>query len=218
MHLPSWRFRGVFGWPVLLLVMGLLFAPVSPARADALTDGAQAFTETMISDGLKSLTVPNLDDAERIRRLRGFMQHYADMPGVAHFVLGRYWDRATAAQQSEFVSLFGDYLIQAYVGNLQGYSSDQIKILGATSEDHTTAAVHTRIDEPGEAPTRLDILLHVGDDGSYQVNDLVVDGVSIAIAKKSEFAALLRQNGGAVEKLLSILRDKLANLRSEAGK
>lgn len=200
----------------MTLAVSLWLMPVA-SRADAFTDSALAFTKAMISDGLSSLTVKTIDRTQRIERLRAFMKRYADMEAISHFVLGRYWDRATPAQQTEFVKLFENYLIHAYVGGLEDYHAEQIKYLGASSEDPMTAVVRTRIDEPGAEPTRVDIVLTRNDKGSFHVSDLVVDGVSVAIAKKSEFAALLRQNAGSVDGLLSALRQKVENLEAHGG-
>jgi len=45
-------------------------------------------------------------------------------------------------------------------------------------------------------------------DGSYMIVDVLVEGVSMAITQRDEFAAIINQSGGKVEGLLTALRQK----------
>ncbi len=47
-------------------------------------------------------------------------------------------------------------------------------------------------------------------DGAYKITDVVVEGVSMAVTQRSEFASVIQRNGGKVEGLLAMLRQKTA--------
>ena len=51
-------------------------------------------------------------------RFRELFRQDFDVPGIARFVLGRYWRIATPAQQQEFLRLFTRYIVLAYSARL----------------------------------------------------------------------------------------------------
>jgi phospholipid transport system substrate-binding protein len=71
--------------------------------------------------------------------------------------------------------------------------------------------VSSQVARPGGGPPiRID--WRVTDyGGSYKINDVVVDGVSMAITERSEFASVIQRNGGSVQDLLTMLRAKTAD-------
>ena len=198
----------------LLVVLAGWLSLADVAKADPLAEGAQKYVQAMLADGIKSLTPPDISDAERLRRFRGFVGRNVDMLTVAKAVLGRYWERASPAQQDRFAALFQDYLILSYVSALKDYTNETIKISDTTTQDPSLAVVHSQILEAGDAPTRLDIAVRQPAPGRYMVADLVVDGVSIIAAKRSEFSAVLRQSGG-IDRLIEILQKKNAELAGQ---
>ncbi|MBT5048005.1 MAG: ABC transporter substrate-binding protein, partial [Rhodospirillaceae bacterium] len=48
----------------------------------------------------------------------------------------------------------------------------------------------------------------VRDSSDYKIIDVLVEGVSMAITQRDEFAAIINQRGGKIEGLLRALRDK----------
>ena len=49
------------------------------------------------------------------------------------------------------------------------------------------------------------------DNGAYKITDVIVEGISMAVTQRSEFAAVIQRHGGQVEGLLALLRQKTAN-------
>jgi phospholipid transport system substrate-binding protein len=57
------------------------------------------------------------------------------------------------------------------------------------------------------APIPVDWRLSVCD-GLYKVSDIVIDGISMAATQRSEVAQMIQRNGGRVESLLAIMRQR----------
>ena len=68
----------------------------------------------------------NVDPKLRVARFRQLFSEDFDVPGIARFVLGRYWRIATEPQQQEFVKLFADYIALAYSNRLAEYSGETL--------------------------------------------------------------------------------------------
>ena len=105
--LPPMKRRLVFV-AVCLCAIGILL----PSRPAAAADPAAVVT-SLGNEALKVLG-KNVDPNLRVARFRQLFSADFDVPGIARFVLGRYWRVATPAQQQEFLKLFTDYIALAY--------------------------------------------------------------------------------------------------------
>jgi phospholipid transport system substrate-binding protein len=68
--------------------------------------------------------------------------------------------------------------------------------------------VTSEIVRPQGPPIAIDWRLVVGD-GRYKISDVSIDGVSIALTQRSEFAAIIQRNGGQVAGLLATMREAI---------
>ena len=67
--------------------------------------------------------------------------------------------------------------------------------------------------EGGATPIRLDWRLTATESG-WRVLDIVVEGVSLLVTFRNEFAAVIERHGGQVEGLLMELRQRVAAERA----
>ena len=75
------------------------------------------------------------------------------------------------------------------------------------------AAVASRILRPTGEPIKIDWrLLRRGE--SWRIVDVVVEGMSMVLSQRSEYAAVIKGDGGKIEGLLVKLREKTSRLRS----
>jgi phospholipid transport system substrate-binding protein len=54
------------------------------------------------------------------------------------------------------------------------------------------------------------------DDGSLRVVDIIVEGVSMAITLRSDYASAMQANGARIDGLLSTMRTKLDQLKASS--
>jgi phospholipid transport system substrate-binding protein len=150
------------------------------------------------------------DPAIRQARFRELFHADFDCPGIARFVLGRYWRNASEEEQQEFVRLFEEYVVFVYTARLSNFGGQAFKIRGSHS-DGDGVIVSTDVISPGStAPLRIDWRL-VSDNGAYKISDVVVEGVSMMVTQRSEFASIVQRNGGQVRSLLAMMREKTAS-------
>jgi len=150
------------------------------------------------------------DPAIRQARFRQLFHDDFDGPGIARFVIGRYWRSAGPEEQREFVTLFEDYVAFVYTARLANFGGQTFKIRGSRS-DRDGVIVSSDVISPGSAsPLRIDWRL-VSDSGAYKVNDLIVEGISMAVTQRSEFASIIQRNGGQVGGLIAMMREKTAS-------
>jgi phospholipid transport system substrate-binding protein len=188
---------------VLRLLLVLLLA-ASPAAAAQ--DAAGFVTEL----GQKTLEIINQKPprAERDRRFRAVLHEGFDLDALSRFVLGPHWRTATDAQRAEFRKLFEDWIVSAYGARFSEYSGEQFRVLGQRPESDTITLVNSQIIRPaGGPPIRVD--WRVAKHGqTFKIADVVVEGISLMVTQRQEFSSVIQRNGGQLEALLKILREK----------
>jgi len=150
------------------------------------------------------------DPAIRQARFRQLFHEEFDAAGIARFVLGRYWRSASEEEKQEFVKLFEDYVVFVYTARLANFGGETFKVRGSRS-DGDGVIVATDVAGPGSAsPLSIDWRL-VNDKGAYKINDVIVEGVSMMVTQRSEFASVVQRNGGQVRGLIALMREKTAS-------
>jgi phospholipid transport system substrate-binding protein len=193
----------------LSLIAGLaslaLLAGAVPARA---AGDAAGFVADLGARAVGVLTAP-LSAADRETRFRALFDEGFDVGAISRFVLGPHWRTATPAQQQEFATLFEAYEVHAYSVRFSQYGGQQLKILGARSEGDAGALVQSEIAAPngGAPPVRVDWRVAASGSG-YKMTDVVVEGVSMALTERQQFASIIQRGGGQLEVLLKLLRER----------
>lgn len=204
--MPMWNSRLIFRGLILLAICGWTVQSTS-ASADGAVPEAQAAVRALGEDALSVLR-EGLNEQQLTERFRTMLNRGFDVPFIARFVLGRYWRVATPAQREEYVRLFEELIVQTYVDRFQTYSGETFEVQSARQEGRDIF-VQSRIMRPGDAPPiKVDWRVRERD-ASYKIIDVVVEGVSMAITQRNEFASVIQRKGGRIEGLLEELREKV---------
>jgi phospholipid transport system substrate-binding protein len=81
-------------------------------------------------------------------------------------------------------------------------------VVGSNTDERGVTIVHSKIDMPSSEDVRVDWHLRPRDN-SFAIVDIVVEGVSMAVTQRSEFASVIQSRGG-VAGLIDALRAKNA--------
>jgi phospholipid transport system substrate-binding protein len=195
--------RRLFFIAICLLMIGIAI-PTRPTAAGA--DPAAVIT-SLGNEALKVLG-KNVDPNLRVIRFRQLFTEDFDVPGIARFVLGRYWRLATPAQQQEFIKLFTNYIALAYSNRLAEYSGETLRVTSSRPAPDGELVSSEILRTSGQPPARVDWLL-TPHSGAYKISDVIVEGVSMAVTQRSEFASVIQRNGGQVQGLITALRQKV---------
>ena len=194
----------------LLTGLFVLFATASIAATPPVNPAdAVAFMNKLWDRAVEVLN-NKTDPAIREAHFRQLFRTDFDCPGIARFVLGRYWRTASAEEQQEFVKLFENYVVFVYATRLSNFGGETLKISGSRS-DGDGVIVSTDVISPGAGPPmKIDWRL-VTDNGTYKISDVIVEGISMAVTQRSEFASVVQRNGGQVRSLISMMRERTAS-------
>lgn len=199
-------------WLASLLIVVFLAAGSwsSSARADAFGDGATEFIKVLTKDAITMLTGKDITKAERAKRFRALMLKNFSLKGIAKFVLGRHWRKASEDQQKEYLKLFEDLMVVTYADRFEKYSGEKLLIKRTEVRNKKDAIVYTTMVKAndGAKPLKVDWRVRTKD-GAYTIIDVMVEGISMIMTQKSEFASFIKKNGGELSALLTELKKRI---------
>jgi len=188
------------------LIVLLVFGVSNPTASWAVSGNADDFIRQVGNEAIQSLTDKTLDDDQRKDKFREILNRTFKIKLIAKFTLGRYWRRATEEQQKEYASLFEDFVVMAYAARFRNYSGENFSVGTVRDINSRDKLVDSKLTlkDGSNIPVRWRV--RGGD--HYKIIDVLVEGVSMALTQRDEFAAIINQRGGKVEGLLAALRKK----------
>jgi phospholipid transport system substrate-binding protein len=142
-------------------------------------------------------------ETERRAKLEEIIGRRFDYAEMAKRTLASQWKGLSPQQQQEFVALFQQFLANSYVGNVDGYSGEEVEYL-KEREKGEFAEVQTKVVSP-KVQIPLDYRL-LQKNGEWRVYDVVIDGVSLMKNYRGQFSRII--NSSSFEALLEKLRSK----------
>ncbi len=200
--------------PALLGALALAFAALAPARADDAADARQFIAQ--MADQAIAL-VDNTADTKQ-QKVDAFSKLFVasfDIPAIGQFVLGRHWKGASAEQQQQFLDLFRDFTVLTWTGRFNGYAGVRLDVSGAgpDPQDASVLLVDSKIVRASADPIPLQWRVHKTPAG-WRIVDIFVEGVSMALTQRQDFASAIQSSGGTVDGLNAALRKKIEQMKA----
>ena len=205
-----------FGRRQLIYAGAALLSALLPGRAARGLPSAAA-AETVVQRLVEQVwqVLAERGDAPDIDRdhLLSVLDEGTDLTLLGRLVLGRYWRDASPGQRAEYLQLFRRYMLQTFIQRLRQYAGtdkshpgERFQIIASRPVGERDILVQSRVAPPTSQPLRVDWRLRERP-GEPVIIDLIVEGISLLVTQRSEFAAVLERGG--VEGLLAELRARV---------
>ena len=196
--------------PRRLLVFGFALLAAGVPAVPALAAGDPAAVVADFGDHmLQMLSDPQPPPAERQKRFGALLDKDFDFAKIGRFVLGRYWQTATEEQKQEFAPVFRDYVVQSYSVRFGEFTGASFKVTGERPESPTSTIVSTSVMQRNSStPAKVDWRVSTTDQGAPKITEVIVDGISMSLTHRQEFASLIERSGGGVAGLIAELKAK----------
>jgi phospholipid transport system substrate-binding protein len=189
-----------------LALFGWMTAPAVQASADP-----TAFIEEVSSKAITEMApAAEETDKQRAAKLKPLLERYFDMPGIARYMLGSYWRKATPDEQSAFTAALTDFLALSYGKRFSSYTGHDMAIGRVRDEGDGLSTVFSTVKLPNGEPARVDWLVKQADD-TFKISDVKVEGLSLADTHRQEFASVISSKGGSISALIDVLKKKTGN-------
>ncbi|MGM0422356.1 MAG: MlaC/ttg2D family ABC transporter substrate-binding protein [Pseudomonadota bacterium] len=199
------------GLAAILFSAMALFLCLAVAPAQAEEKAAESFVQDLGQEALDTLD-QDVSEEQLSDEMRSWLNRYFDTDVISRFALGHYWRQADDAQKKEYNKLFNELIVSTYSRRLQEYSGEDFEVRGQTELNDRNTMVHSKIipTKSGAPSTQVDWRVRKIN-GKLKIVDVNVEGVSMSVTQRNEFASVIKNNGNKIEALLDALRKKVGN-------
>lgn len=197
-----------------LAALVLLFLQ-TPSAGAASGEDAEAFIRGLAANATTMLETKFETEKEREEEFRRIVGSGFAMNTIGRFVVGRHWRRMSDEQKTEYQALFQEWLLRSYAVRLRSDTGQRFNIVKTIEVSKRDTFVRTEVVQAGNRSPFIADWRVRKINGDFKIIDIVVEGVSMAAAHKSEFDAVIRKVG--VEGLIENLRTQLATISANTG-
>jgi phospholipid transport system substrate-binding protein len=131
---------------------------------------------------------------------------HVDFEEATRLAVGRSWREASPEQRKKLTDEFRRMLVRTYSSAVSTYQGQTMKVLPVRMKpEDTEATVRNQYIRSGAKPVSIDYSMRKTDAG-WKIFDIVVEGVSLVITYRSEFDAVVKQQG--IDGLIKALATK----------
>ncbi len=189
----------------VLICAAVVFSAGRPAGAEHL--GPTEFIADLGDRAVRAMADQTLSVTERNTRFRDLLLEGFDLNTLSRFAVGRYWRAAGKTQRVEYRELFTDYIVQTYANRFGQYSGERLKVSDGRAIGKSDTLVKSQLLRPNGAAVKIEWRVRQHDH-KWLILDIIVEGVSMAITQRDEFASVIRRGGGDFNNLLTLLKEK----------
>ena len=202
--------------PIAICAVLLLVALTVPNPVRATTEaGAVKHIETLGNEAFTLLRNNGMPLAQREQAFGKILREGFDLHLIGRFVLGKYWRQASEEERQDYLDAFGDYVVKVYAHRLGGFEGQSFSVTGTKiAGEKKDVMVSTRIDQKSGAPIQAAWRVRETN-GQHKIIDVSVEGVSMAVTQRQEFASVVRRSG--IDGLVQVLRAQTERLSAAPG-
>ena len=121
---------------------------------------------------------------------------HVDFEEATRLAVGRGWKEATPEQRKKLTTEFRNMLVRTYSNAISAYEGQTMKVMPVRMKaGDTEVTVHNQFVRPGNPkPVLIDYSMRKTEKG-WKIYDIVVEGVSLVLTYRSEFDAVVKQEG-----------------------
>ena len=187
------------------IALFMMLIPFVGAQA-ASQDPAFTFVKQTTDRGLSFLANPNLGDAQKKSEFRSLLNSSFDLETIGRFALGKFWNTATPAERAEYMGLFRKMVVDTYSNRFTEYKGQTLEVLSSRKVGNDYLVASIMKDPKGSAPD-VKIDWRVRNKGAgFKIVDVIVEGVSMSVTQRSDFASVIQGGGGKVSALINSLK------------
>ena len=194
-------------WFVTILTLAFLgFVTAAGAQELGPEQLVQKITEEVLTAIKSDKQLAAGDKQKAMRLAEQKVLPYVDFEEATRLAVGRAWPQASPEQKKQLVSEFRNMLVRTYSNAIEGYQGQTLKVLpsrgGKQQEAQGEATVRAQFVRAGGQPLPMEFQMRKTGQG-WKVYDIAVEGISLVPTYRSEFDAVVKQEGidGLIKRL-----------------
>jgi phospholipid transport system substrate-binding protein len=199
--------------PYLFAAVFVVLSPVARAATPA-----EQFVQQGLDKGYAVLNDTSLSLGERGDKFRAVLANTMDTKRVALFTLGIYARTTKDQELDRYASAFSEFVTAVLQHDLAGDPGETVAVTGSVARTPDDVIVTAKLNGSTRAngqPIDLGFRVRMDPTGNYKLVDLLVEGVSMALAQRSDYTTWLQQHHGDVAALTNELQLRAQAFREQ---
>ena len=195
------------GWSLKLPAFALLaFLAILPHNQAFAAESPSEFIERLARTAISTLTETTMSLEERQDRFRMMLRNGFDIEAVSTFLLGPFRRKASDDDLISFRKALEDNVVATYAWRFGAYNGQHFEVTGFRDGRRGRKIVSSVI-EPvdGTDTIAVDWTLSPHDD-TWRIFDISIEGLSMLVTQRDEYASVIRRNGGEISALTEALK------------
>jgi phospholipid transport system substrate-binding protein len=188
---------------IIGLILGLLVGGTALAQQMAPDQLVQKVTDEVMAAIKSDKQLAAGDRQKALKLAEEKILPFVDFEQATRLAVGRSWSQASPEQKKRLVSEFKNMLVRTYSNAVEAYQGQTLKVLPSRGKaDPEDTVVRTQFNRAGGQPLPIEFHMRQADN-TWKVYDIVVEGVSLVMTYRSEFDAVVKQEGidGLIKRL-----------------
>lgn len=188
---------------IIGFVLGLLIGGTALAQQATPDQLVQKVTDEVMAAIKSDKQLAAGDRQKALKLAEEKILPFVDFEQATRLAVGRAWSQASPEQKKRLVTEFKNMLVRTYSNAVEAYQGQTLKVLPARGKgDPEDTVVRTQFNRNGGQPLPIDFHMRQVDN-TWKVYDIVVEGVSLVMTYRSEFDAVVKQEGidGLIKRL-----------------
>lgn len=164
----------------------------------------QVQVEAMVESVLSVMRNADLSVDDKKSQISGRVQAFLNVESMSRRTLGKYWEGASVEQRQHFSHLFVKVLENTYLSRIEDYSDGAVQYLKQRVKGDKAIIDTVIMAKELEIPVQYKMIFA---DGSWQVFDLVIEGVSLVRNYRSSYGEIIRREG--YDGLFALMEEKV---------
>lgn len=174
----------------------VLAALASPARAEV---SPEALVQSLIHEVTSAVRADKAlaagDKEKSLKLAEDKILPHIDFEEATRLAASRAWSQASAEQRRKLVAEFRSMIVRTYANAIGAYGGQEPKALASRSKPAAgEATVRYQFARAGGQPVLITYELHRTGQG-WKIYDINVEGMSLVLAYRTEFDAIVKQEG-----------------------
>jgi phospholipid transport system substrate-binding protein len=191
---------------------------VRSARSEVAPAEAEAAVHNLAAQIWQLLGRADLGDQARIDAIAALLEDATDVELLSRLVLGRYWHDLDDEQKTRYQALFREVVMRNFASRLNAHAKDaqgsfeeRFAITSSAPAGKEDVLVRSSVRPRSRDTLAVDWRLRGGDGGPVII-DVIIEGVSLLVSQRSEFAAVIERSD--MEGLLAELQARASSTKS----
>ena len=185
---------------IILLFFNLSYFKVYSIEPDV-------FIQSTVNRASQTLS-KNISKQEKINELKFIAKEAVDIRGIGSYTLGSNKKNLNDNQKKKYFDLFENYFLKSFSSRLAEYTDPKIQVQSKKILNKNYTIVNSVLaSTSNRLEIKIDWRVYTKNPDNPLIRDLIIEGLSLAVAQRAEFASILNSNDGDINALFNTLED-----------